>query len=93
MNEEQNKVFGEKDVKMFLEECEGSHKDLFRVNKWVRKCFGRKHFSPIMSEMLPDVGPSPLQIVDSLHTINTCHRRARSLPQLFGKVSNSLPID
>ena len=44
--EKPSKVFGEKEVKMLLEDCEGCQRDLLRVIKWMRKCFGRKHFSP-----------------------------------------------
>ena len=44
VKEELTKIFGEKEVRILLEDCKGSQRDLSRVIKWMRQCFGRKHF-------------------------------------------------
>ena len=45
-------VFGEKEVAILVEDCKGSIRDLLRMIKWMRHCFGSKHFAPHIREMI-----------------------------------------
>ena len=41
------KVFGEDEVKQLVEDCDGSIREILRVVKWMRHCFGKKKvYSP-----------------------------------------------
>ena len=64
VKEEPTKIFGEREVRILLEDCEGSQRDLLRVIKWMRQCFGRKHFSPKIREVMKEY----LSRYDTIHT-------------------------
>ena len=40
------KVFGVEEEKKLVEDCEGSMRDILRVVKWMRHCFGKNSFTP-----------------------------------------------
>ena len=46
------KVFGEKEVQQLLEDCKGSIRDILRTIKWMRHCFGRRHFTPNIRQII-----------------------------------------
>lgn len=46
------KVFGEDEVKQLVEDCDGSIREIIKVLKWVRKCFGKKKFTPHIRDIM-----------------------------------------
>ena len=47
-------VFGEEEVKKLLEDCNSSTRELLKVIKWMRLCFGRQMFAPKISTMISE---------------------------------------
>ena len=39
-------MFGEDEVKQLVEDCDGSIREILKVVKWMRHCFGQKKFTP-----------------------------------------------
>ena len=52
--EDPEKVFGEIEVIKLIEDCNGSTRDLLKMIKWMRSCFGKNHFSPNIRKLIQD---------------------------------------
>ena len=48
------KVFGKEEVKKLVEDCEGSVRDILRVVKWMRHCFGKNSFTPHIKDIIKE---------------------------------------
>ena len=71
------KVFGENEVKKFIEDCEGSQRDIFKMIKWMRKCFGRQSFTPKIQQIIQ----KHLSRYDDLHE----SEKKYSMPRMVKK--------
>jgi hypothetical protein len=52
--ENPNKVFGEEEVKKLLEDCNSSTREILKIIKWLRHCFGRQHFAPKIQAIISE---------------------------------------
>ena len=46
------KVFGEEEVTKLIEDCKGSSRDILKMFKWMRACFGRRQFAPNIRKLI-----------------------------------------
>ena len=47
-------MFGEKEVRKLISDCNGSTREILKVIKWMRKCIGKNHFAPHLIETIKE---------------------------------------